>query len=59
MSVMVESADQKSTQQRLETLSTALHSDTAAQVRQLLDSLHPAEIGDLLQDLPGAVTHGY
>ncbi len=49
---MVESADRKSTQQRLETLSTALHSGTAAQVRQLLASLHPAEIGDLLQSLP-------
>jgi len=49
---MVESAEQKSTQQRLETLSTALHSGTAAQVRQLLASLHPAEIGDLLQSLP-------
>ena len=49
---MVESAEQKSTQQRLETLSTALHSGTAAQVRQLLASLHAAEIGDLLQSLP-------
>ena len=52
VSVMVESAEQKSTQQRLETLSTALHSGTAAQVRQLLASLHAAEIGDLLQSLP-------
>ena len=49
---MVESAEQKSTQQRLETLSTALRSGTAAQVRQLLASLHAAEIGDLLQSLP-------
>lgn len=45
---MSESDDQKSTQQRLETLSVALRSGTASQIRQLLASLHPAEIGDLL-----------
>ncbi|VAW76367.1 Mg/Co/Ni transporter MgtE, CBS domain-containing [hydrothermal vent metagenome] len=44
--------EQNSTQQRLETLSTALHSGTAEQVRHLLASLHPAEIGDLLESLP-------
>jgi len=49
---MSESADQISTQQRLETLSAALRSGTASQIRQLLASLHPAEIGDLLQSLP-------
>jgi len=49
---MSESDDQKSTQQRLETLSVALRSGTASQIRQLLASLHPAEIGDLLQSLP-------
>ncbi|MEN8761677.1 MAG: magnesium transporter [Thiogranum sp.] len=49
---MSESDDQKSTQQRLETLSAALRSGTASQIRQLLASLHPAEIGDLLQSLP-------
>ena len=49
---MVESVDQKTTQQRLEALSAALHSGTAEQVRQLLISLHPAEIGDLLESLP-------
>jgi len=49
---MSESGDQKSTQQRLETLSVALRSGTASQIRQLLASLHPAEIGDLLQSLP-------
>ena len=49
---MVEPAEQNSTQQRLETLTTALHSGTAEQVRQLLASLHPAEIGDLLESLP-------
>ena len=49
---MVESAEQKNIQQRLEILSTALHSGTAEQVRHLLVSLHPAEIGDLLESLP-------
>jgi len=49
---MAETADQKNTQQRLETLTAALHSGTADQVRQLLASLHPAEIGDLLESLP-------
>ena len=49
---MSESADQRSTQQRLEVLTAALHSGTAAQVRQLLASLHPAEFGDLLESLP-------
>lgn len=49
---MAESAERKSTQQRLETLSTALHRGTAVQVQQLLASLHPAEIGDLIQSLP-------
>jgi magnesium transporter len=49
---MSESDDQKSTQQRLEMLSAALRSGTASQIRQLLASLHPAEIGDLLQSLP-------
>ncbi len=49
---MVEAAEQKSTQQRLETLTTALHSGTAEQVRRLLASLHPAEIADLVESLP-------
>ena len=49
---MAETADQKNTQQRLEALTAALHSGTADQVRQLLASLHPAEIGDLLESLP-------
>ena len=49
---MAESAERKNTQQRLETLSTALHRGTAVQVQQLLASLHPAEIGDLIQSLP-------
>jgi magnesium transporter len=49
---MVDAADQQNTQQRLEVLSIALQSGTAGQVRQLLDSLHPAEIGDLLESLP-------
>lgn len=49
---MPEATDQISTQQRLEALSAALHSGTAAQVRYLLASLHPAEIGDLLESLP-------
>jgi len=49
---MVESAEQTNIQQRLEILSTALHSGTAEQVRHLLASLHPAEIGDLLESLP-------
>lgn len=49
---MAESAERKSTQQRLEALSTALHRGTAVQVQQLLASLHPAEIGDLIQSLP-------
>ncbi len=49
---MVDLTEQNSTQQRLETLNKALHSGTAEQVRHLLASLHPAEIGDLLESLP-------
>ena len=49
---MADAADQQNTQQRLELLSIALHSGTAEQVRHLLASLHPAEIGDLLESLP-------
>jgi len=49
---MVDLTEQNTTQQRLETLNTALHSGTAEQVRILLASLHPAEIGDLLESLP-------
>ena len=49
---MVDTNDQKNTQQRLEVLTAALHSGTADQVRHLLSSLHPAEIGDLLESLP-------
>ncbi len=49
---MAEAADQQNTQQRLEILSEALHSGTAEQVRHLLESLHPAEIADLLESLP-------
>lgn len=49
---MVDLNEQNSSQQRLETLSTALHSGTAEQVRHLLASLHPAEISDLLESLP-------
>jgi magnesium transporter len=49
---MVESTEQKSIQQRLETLTAALRSGTAEQVRHLLVNLHPAEIGDLLESLP-------
>jgi magnesium transporter len=49
---MVDAADQQNTQQRLELLSIALQSGTAEQVRHLLASLHPAEIGDLLESLP-------
>ena len=49
---MVDLTEQNTTQQRLETLNTALHSGTAEQVRNLLASLHPAEIGDLLESLP-------
>ena len=49
---MVELTEQNTTQQRLETLNTALHSGTAEQVRHLLAGLHPAEIGDLLESLP-------
>ncbi|HFD81422.1 MAG TPA: magnesium transporter [Gammaproteobacteria bacterium] len=49
---MAETAEQKILQQRLETLTTALHSGTAGQVRSLLSGLHPAEIADLLESLP-------
>ncbi len=49
---MVELTEQNSTQQRLETLNKALQSGTAEQVRHLLASLHPAEIGDLLESMP-------
>ena len=49
---MVDLTEQNTTQQRLETLNTALHSGTAEQVRHLLAGLHPAEIGDLLESLP-------
>jgi magnesium transporter len=49
---MAEAADQQNARQRLEILSEALHSGTAEQVRQLLGTLHPAEIADLLESLP-------
>ncbi len=49
---MVDLTEQNTTQQRLETLNTALHSGTAEQVRNLLAGLHPAEVGDLLESLP-------
>ncbi len=49
---MAESSEQPSTQQRLETLTEALQSGTAGQVRGLLASLHPAESADLLESLP-------
>ncbi len=49
---MVETANPPSAQERLEVLSAALQSGTAGQVRQLLTSLHPAEIGGLLESLP-------
>lgn len=48
---MVDSGEQK-TQQRLESLTRALQSGTAGQVRILLSSLHPAETADLLDSLP-------
>ncbi len=48
----MESAEQNSTQQRLEALTDALHSGAADKVRQMLSDLHPAEIGDLLESLP-------
>lgn len=49
---MAEAADQQTTQQRLEILGQALHSGAAEQVRHLLETLHPAEIADLLESLP-------
>ncbi len=48
---MPDSGDRK-IQQRLEMLTAALESGTAEQVRILLNSLHPAEIADLLDSLP-------
>ncbi len=49
---MVEAADQKNTQNRLEALTTALQSGTAEQTRRLIADLHPAEIADLVESLP-------
>lgn len=49
---MADLTEQTNTQQRLEALTNALHGGTAGQVRHLLSSLHPAEIGDLLESLP-------
>lgn len=49
---MVEAADQKNTQNRLEALTTALSSGTAEQTRRLIADLHPAEIADLVESLP-------
>lgn len=48
---MVDSGKQK-IQQRLESLTRALQSGTAGQVRILLSSLHPSETADLLDSLP-------
>ncbi|WJW74867.1 magnesium transporter [Thiohalobacter sp. IOR34] len=44
--------DQNATQQRLKTLSDALASGAAGQVRRLIHNLHPAEIAHLLESLP-------
>jgi magnesium transporter len=49
---MVDSAEQNSTQQRLETLTEALQSGAAEQVRRLLSGLHPAEMADMMESLP-------
>ncbi len=49
---MADSAEKNSTQQRLETLTAALQSGTAEQVRRLLTGLHPAETADLVESLP-------
>lgn len=49
---MVETAEQKNTQHRLEALTTALNSGTAEQTRRLIADLHPAEIADLVESLP-------
>ena len=49
---MVETAEQKNTQRRLEALTTALNSGTAEQTRRLIADLHPAEIADLVESLP-------
>ena len=49
---MAEAAEKPSTQNRLDTLSEALASGAAGKVRRLVNNLHPAEIGDLLESLP-------
>ncbi len=49
---MVEAAEQKNTQKRLETLNAALTGGTAEQIRRLIADLHPAEIADLVESLP-------
>jgi len=49
---MPDSAEREKRQQRLEIFSQALEYDTLANVRGMLNHLHPAEIAHLLESLP-------
>ncbi|MGD2137198.1 MAG: magnesium transporter, partial [Gammaproteobacteria bacterium] len=49
---MTETAESQYLQSRLENLNRALDAGAAGQIRQLLVSLHPAEIADLLESFP-------
>jgi magnesium transporter len=49
---MTETAETQTTENRLELLTRALDSGAAEQIRQLLISLHPAEIADMLESFP-------
>jgi len=49
---MTETAETRTTENRLELLTRALDSGAAEQIRHLLINLHPAEIADLLESFP-------
>jgi magnesium transporter len=49
---MTETAETRTTENRLELLTRALDSGAAEQIRHLLISLHPAEIADMLESFP-------
>ncbi|MEN8204843.1 MAG: magnesium transporter [Pseudomonadota bacterium] len=49
---MTESADTQTSKRRLELLTRALDSGAASQIRNLLGTLHSAEIADLIESIP-------
>ena len=49
---MTETAETRTTENRLELLTRALDSGAAEQIRHLLINLHPAEIADMLESFP-------